>query len=147
MVVARGEAHAQTVTRAFLRADNPSPQQATTTINFYASAEGGNQPHEFKWWLWDGTAWRVLRDWNFSSGFAWTPETPGQYMIAIWARSQGSSVNAAQALAQIRYDITPFVYGAVPKIQIFFTRNAAPHYVNTSVIMEAWISGSYEPEL
>ena len=126
MVVATGEAHAQTVTRAFLRADNASPQQATTTINFYASAEGGNQPHEFKWWLWDGTAWRVLRDWHFSPGFAWTPETPGQYIVAIWARSQASSVNAAQALAQIRYDITPLCPGPFRRYGSSFTRNSPP---------------------
>jgi hypothetical protein len=32
-----------------------------TIVTFTAIATGGTSPYDFKWWLWDGATWTVLR--------------------------------------------------------------------------------------
>jgi hypothetical protein len=77
-----------------------SPQAAGTTVTFTATATGGEAPHEFKWWVYDGSTWTPLQNWNTSASFTWRPTSPGSYIVAVWVRNNGVRADASQALAQ-----------------------------------------------
>ena len=57
-----------------ITADKPSPQGPAVTITFTASATGGTAPYQYKWWLWNGTAWNIVQDWGASATFVWRSE-------------------------------------------------------------------------
>jgi hypothetical protein len=87
--------------------DLSSPRLPWTEIRFAATAAGGTGVYEFKWWILSGGVWRVMRDWNSSSTVSWFPTTAGSYVIAVWARRGGSTIDASEALAQAPFVITP----------------------------------------
>jgi hypothetical protein len=82
-----------------------SPQQVGATITFTATAIGGTPPHQFKWWIDDGTRTTLAQDWSTgntvtwgslgqewtsSSTFTWTPTSANQiYTIRVWGRNAG----------------------------------------------------------
>jgi hypothetical protein len=82
-----------------LTADWASPQVAGTAINFTASTTGGLAPIQFKWWLFNGVFWTVVKDWSTSNNFTWTPTLKGNYKIGVWAKSSGNSVDAPEGNA------------------------------------------------
>ena len=44
--------------------------------------------YQFKWWLWNGATWTVLRDWSTDNTFAWTPSTPNpNFVVGVGVRS------------------------------------------------------------
>ena len=51
-------------------ATQASPQAAGTPLTLTATATGGTAPYQFKWWVWNGSAWveKPLKFWN---GSAW----------------------------------------------------------------------------
>lgn len=64
-----------------------SPQAAGTPITFTASATGGHGgPYSFKWWLFDGSQWVMLRNWGTTATYTWTPSKAGSYYVGIWGR-------------------------------------------------------------
>jgi hypothetical protein len=70
------------------------PQLPGTTVTFTAIAAEGTAPYQFKWWLWDGATWTVLRDWSAGNTFAWTPSTPNpNYAVGVRVRSAGSTAD------------------------------------------------------
>jgi VCBS repeat-containing protein len=73
-----------------LAADLASPQFVGTAVTFTAAAAGGVAPLEFKWWIFNGSLWRVARDWDASHIFVFNPPNPGAYAIGLWARSMGN---------------------------------------------------------
>src|SRR5207253_306975 len=40
--------------------DKPAPQRRLVTIKVAASVTGGTAPYQYKWWLWNGTAWSIV---------------------------------------------------------------------------------------
>lgn len=65
-----------------------------TTVTFTATATGGTTPYQFKWWLWDGATWTVLKDWSTDNTCAWTPSTSNpNYAIGVWVRSAGNTAD------------------------------------------------------
>jgi hypothetical protein len=65
-----------------------------TSITFTAIATGGTVPYEFKWWLWNGASWTVLKDWSTGNVFSWTPSTPNpNYLVGVWVRSAWNSAD------------------------------------------------------
>jgi hypothetical protein len=70
------------------------PHLARPTVTFTAIATGGTVPYQFKWWLWDGATWTVLKDWSTGNTFAWTPSTPNpNYAVGVWIRSTGNTAD------------------------------------------------------
>jgi len=70
-----------------LTSNRTSPQAPGTLITFTAAASGGRSPYQFKWLVYDGTTWNVVRNWSSSNTFTWsTPAREGAYRIGIWAR-------------------------------------------------------------
>ena len=84
-----------------------SPQPASTSIGFTATATGGSGPglYQFKWWVFDGTAWWIVQEWSTSASLNWRPTKAGTYIVAVWGRDAGVRADASQALAQVRYSI------------------------------------------
>jgi hypothetical protein len=101
MIGIRGQAVPAPLT-VTVGANKASPQPIGTTITFTADADSGAAPYSFKWLTSsDGTTWTVARDWGASETFAWTPDTLGVYGIKVWARSDGSTVDAPEAQASV----------------------------------------------
>jgi hypothetical protein len=63
--------------------------------------------YEFKWWIQSGGTWSILRDWHSARTLLWQPTTAGSYVIAVWARNTGVTIDASQALAQMSYVVSP----------------------------------------
>jgi hypothetical protein len=88
-----------------------SPQPTGATITFTANASGGTAPHQYKWWLFNGTSWIVVRDWTTDNTYAWTPSgASSAYRVGVWVRNAGSTADAsanANANASIGFAITP----------------------------------------
>jgi len=94
------------MTSASLTSSMPSPRPVGSTITFTASGTGGTAPYQYKWYLQaNGGAWMLMRDWSTATTYTWTPNAPGSYVIAIWARSASSTADAWQAYAEESFTI------------------------------------------
>jgi Metallo-peptidase family M12 len=72
-------------------ADRSFPVSAGTPVNWKASATGGSGPYTFRFWVFDGAAWTLGRDWSPATTWTWVPSLPGNYSFQVWARNAGSS--------------------------------------------------------
>jgi hypothetical protein len=63
----------------------PGSIRAGQSVTFTTSAAGGLAPYQFKWWFFDGIAWRMVRDWGAST-YTVTILDPGSYRVGVWAR-------------------------------------------------------------
>jgi len=62
-----------------------------TPMTWSTTAVYGIKPYTFQFWVYDGTQWRLGRDWSLSSTWTWTPSAPGTYSFQVWVRNAGSS--------------------------------------------------------
>ncbi|HSB72478.1 MAG TPA: hypothetical protein VLT62_24380, partial [Candidatus Methylomirabilis sp.] len=63
---------------------------------------------ETKWWVFDGTANTLLRDWAPGVSVTWTPTAANpNYRIIVWARSAGSSVTTGAVSRVVVFPVTP----------------------------------------
>jgi hypothetical protein len=118
-----------------------SPQNVNTSIGFNAVATGGLPPHQFKWWIYDGTTWSIAKNWSTSSSLMWQPSVAGRYIVAVWARNAGETADAGQALAQTRYEITV----GVPTITSLTSSLPSPQGANSLVVFHAGSTGGVTP--
>jgi hypothetical protein len=94
------------VTSVALSANRVAPQPAGTTIAWTATSNGGVGPHQYKWFVYDGSQWNVVRDWSTASTFTWTPTTPNaRYRVAVWVRSAGNTNDYFQVSAENGFPI------------------------------------------
>ena len=101
-----------------LTPDHTAPQVTGTAITFTASASGGVTPYQYKWWLYNGTGWSLVRDWAASNTFTWTPTLPNaSYWVGVWVRSAGTSAEDPKATRSIPFAIT------APSAQVRFLNN------------------------
>jgi hypothetical protein len=81
-----------------ITANRTAPQAAGTPVIFTATATGGTAPHQYKFWLFNGTTWSIARDWATSNTLTWTPGSANaNYMIGVWVRNAGSSADGYDA--------------------------------------------------
>jgi Metallo-peptidase family M12 len=71
-------------------ANQAFPVPANTPVTWTATSSGGNGPYTYKFWVYDGAAWTLGRDWGTANTFDWTPSIPGTYSFQVWARNIGS---------------------------------------------------------
>jgi hypothetical protein len=92
-----------------LTADKASPQPAGTTINFTAATKGGVAPIQYKWWVYTGTAWSLVKNWSTSNIYSWTPTVPGSFKMLVWVRSNGNTVDEPEnnAYGVVDFTVTP----------------------------------------
>jgi hypothetical protein len=142
------------MTAAWLNSSAGSPQNTGTTVTFTAGGAGGTAPYEYQWYVQrDGGSWTMARSWSTTTSYAWTPSQAGNYMVAIWARSAGSTANAWQAYAERPFTInasagggTPPSTPSVPMTSASLTSNvASPQLTNATVTFSASGSGGTAP--
>jgi hypothetical protein len=127
-----------------LDADTASPQPLGSTIMFTAATSGGAAPIQFKWWLFNGTAWSVVRDWSASNTFSWTPSTQGDYMIAFWARGNGNNTDAPENNL-IRTRSFSISGPALLTVTSLLADKASPQPLGTTIGFTATSSGGTAP--
>jgi hypothetical protein len=128
------------VSSVTLGASRATPQAPGTTVTFSATAAGGIAPYEYKWWLFDGTAWTVVQAWSTTATFTWTPTVSGGYTISVWARSAGNPVDAAEKSAGTLYAIQP----VISSLTLGASR-PAPQTPGTTVTFTATAGGGVGP--
>jgi hypothetical protein len=69
-----------------LTTDTASPATIGTPITAMAIVAGGVPPLEYKWWLFDGQSWSLLRDWSQAPTYTWIPSGARDYRIGVWVR-------------------------------------------------------------
>src|SRR3989475_4306908 len=96
------------VTLTSITNDKPAPQSVGTSITFTASASGGIAPYQYKWWLWNGTAWNIVQDWSGSATFVWTPTVANpNYQVIAWVRSAGNTADTFESYKPRAFSINP----------------------------------------
>src|SRR2546427_10664730 len=76
----------------------------TCALPISASASGGTAPYQYKWWLWNGTAWSIVQDWSASATFVWRPTTPNAaYQVIAWVRSAGNTADMLESYKQLAF--------------------------------------------
>ena len=80
------------------------------SVTLTATATGGTAPYQFKWWVWNGSAWTVAREWATGNTLTWTPTAPGTYEIHAWVRNTGVTADTSwQAWGRMVLTVAPQV--------------------------------------
>ena len=113
------------VVEVILSADRSVPQPAGTTITWTATPRGGRGPYQFKWLLFNGSEWDVVKNWSESTTLRWTPSFANpRYRVSVWVRSAGSSGDDFEASTEAAFAIdevpstAPFAssFAAMPRV-------------------------------
>ena len=122
-----------------ITADKPSPQGPGVTITFTASASGGTTPYQYKWWLWNGSAWNIVQDWSPSATFVWRPTMPNAaHELIAWVRSAGNTVDLFEDYKRLPFPIRPATLTVTAD-------RVAPATVGTTITFTAAGSGGTSP--
>jgi hypothetical protein len=68
-----------------LSSNKVAPQPIGSKIQFTASVQGTGV-YQYKWWVFDGTAWVIVQEWGSSNRFWWTPTSAypsGQVLVRV----------------------------------------------------------------
>jgi cell wall-associated protease len=111
-----------------LCADRSVPRPAGTTISWTATPRGGIGPYQYKWLLYNGSEWDVVKNWSKSNTLRWTPAFANpRYRVSVWVRHAGNAVDEFEARTEAAFAIdevpsTAPLVSSSPAIPI----NAAP---------------------
>ena len=121
-----------------LAADKPSPQSLGLAVLFTAAASGGTAPLQFKWWVFDGSVWSVAQDWSTSNSFNWIPAAGGDYIIGVWARSNGNTADAAEnnAIGVLNFAVT------APAVSLVHAFDDVPYAIRITASQGCWFATS-----
>jgi hypothetical protein len=130
-----------------ITSDVAAPPASGTTITFTAGVSGGIAPLQYKWFIFDGSAWTVTQNWSTSPTFAWTPAIASSaYRVGVWIRNANSNVDGyanANSNGSIPYAITAQP-GAVTVTGL--TSNlASPQMAGTAITFTASATGGTPP--
>ena len=103
-----------------ISSNRTSPQPVGTAVTFAATASGGTTPYQFKWWIVNGGASTVGRQWSTSNTFTWTPTSAStNYRIRVWARNASSTADQADnpaAIFEMTFVITSAATNLAPTV-------------------------------
>ena len=75
------------ITSLAVASDKAAPQGLGTTVTFTATPTGGQAPYQYRWAVWNGTAWTVSA-WGTGNTYAWTPTSVNSgYKVEVRVRS------------------------------------------------------------
>jgi hypothetical protein len=143
------------VSSVTLTANMTSPQPQGTSVRWTATPTGG-AAHQFKWWVHAAGTWAQLGDWTSSSQFDWTPSGAGEYRIAVWSKSAGST-DAYEAANEAYFTVStapvatpaPVRAPAPPASTVSTVSIAAnlpaPQWANTTITWTAVPTGGVAP--
>jgi hypothetical protein len=128
------------VTAATLTASPVAPRFLGTTVVWSASASGGEAPYQYQFVVWDGIAWKVVRAWDTSATYSWTPATANAaYQMAVWVR--GAWNTGGKEFSTSR----PFAMYE-PVTSVTLTPDvAAPQLVDHTITFTAAAAGGQSP--
>ena len=130
------------VTAVTLTSDKAAPQVPGTSITFTASASGGTSPYLYRFFVFDGTTWTPLTNWDSAATYTWTPAT-GNAGYQIRAAAKGSwNSGGYEYFTTVNYAIVPFVSSVA-----LTSDKAAPQPFGTTVTFTATASGGQAPYL
>src|SRR6185436_5854899 len=90
-----------------------------------------------------GVNWTMVRDWNASATYSWTPTAAGSYIIGVWARDANTTADTNAVNLAINYVITS---GAAPLSLTGLTPSvASPRTTGTTVTFSAGATGATAP--
>lgn len=128
-----------------LTANVASPQTVGATITFTATPTGGLAPHQYKWWLWDGSTWTVARNWATGTTYTWTPTQPNPaYRVSVWVRNAGKTADVQDAFAYIDFPITSTTT-APATITSFTSSLSSPRQTGTAITFTTTVAGGVAP--
>ena len=94
------------VVEVILSADRSVPQPAGTTITWTATPRGGSGPYQYKWLLYNGFEWDVVKNWSGSNTLKWTPAFANpRYRVSVRVRTAGNSVDDFEACTEAAFAI------------------------------------------
>jgi hypothetical protein len=135
---------ANRVASVTLAANKTAPQASGTTISWTASPVGGEAPHQYKWWIYDGATWTANGDWTPANVFNWTPAfANANYRIAVWVRGAGNSSDH-DAGTEAYFPITAPTGARVSAVTLAPSL-ASPQSVNSTITWTATASGGAAP--
>lgn len=97
----------QPVTMPKLQANKPSPNilPGLGTVTFQATADNGNTPQQFEFWvIQPNGSWTLEQAYSATSTFNWTPGATGSYIIRVNMRG-GGNTTAFESAASMWFNI------------------------------------------
>jgi large repetitive protein len=131
-----------------LNANRVSPQPAGTPIRFTASVSGGSSPYQYKWWLFDGTAWTMVRNWSADATYTWTPTQAGSaYQIGVWVRDSTMTSNVGTYHRSMSFAVSGSSLPAPSQLAVtaLGANRVSPQPVGTAITFTASASGGRAP--
>ena len=119
------------------------PPASGAPLTWTASSQGGQAPHTYRFWLYDGSsgAWTNPRSYDTSPSWTWTPTAAGTYAVQVWVRSSGSSAPFDAWRATGLFTVAP----AAPETPRLVASPSLPVVAGTVVTWTARTSGGRQP--
>jgi hypothetical protein len=128
-------------TSVTLTSNLTSPRLPGTTVVWSAAASGGEQPYQYQFLTWNGSAWTIARAWSTTSTFSWTPTVANaNYFVAVHVRSAWNTGGDKETSTSRPFVIVPPVSSASLSPDM-----AAPRGLGTTVTFTASASGGQSP--
>ena len=136
-------------TAVLLTANRVAPQAPFIPVTWTATPAGGVAPHQYKWRVFDGTAWTVSANWSPTNSFVWTPSTANaNYRVEVWQRSAGSTADVPEASTAVPFPIDASLAAdaIAPVTSVSISANRpAPHPAGHAISFTATPTGGTAP--
>lgn len=124
------------VTVQSIKTDRSSPQPFNGPINVSVTSNSENEAL-YRFWIYDGSSWKIVQNYSNQSTYRWIPEKPGTYRIWVDGKSINSR-NDYDSYKEIVYTVNNVTAGiSVDK--------AAPQPANTNIKVTADADGINNP--
>ncbi|MFN7917675.1 MAG: S8 family serine peptidase [Vicinamibacterales bacterium] len=129
-----------TVTAITLAANKTAPQAVNTTVTFTATPAGGQSPYQYRWAVWNGSAWTVSA-WGSSNTYAWTPASVNSgYKVEVRVRSAWDT-GAPELTKSMDFPISAAIISGLTNTP----DKAAPQLPGTTITFTAAATGGTAP--